>query len=100
MKIHLTSEVRVPCLLCGQDKHTKPGRRYQRRDSRRMFCKTGDAEDGSEHFIYCKAIQDLFRSSMKAYQANRGPLSIFSAGTGLTSWTNNCSHIIWNIYCP
>jgi len=53
------------------------GRRYQRRDSRCMFCKTGEAEDRIEHFIYCNAIQDLFPSSMKMHHANRVPPSHF-----------------------
>jgi len=42
-----------------------------------MFCKTGDAEDSIEHFIYCRAIQDLLPSSMKVYHANRVPPSHF-----------------------
>jgi len=54
------------------------GRRYQRRDPCCMFCKTGDAEDSIEHFIYCNAIQDLFLSPMKAYHANGVPPSHFS----------------------
>ena len=47
------------------------------RDTKCMFCREESSEDSIEHFVHCKAIQNLFPGSMKILPMNTIPASHF-----------------------